>query len=77
VRVAHVSMIPKSKRALMEAKLEREAAEKAFLITERDLKRAARNAQDAAKPAAATENIDGLKGLSIGEDGRPRAQLTL
>jgi hypothetical protein len=80
VRVAHVSMIPKSKRALMEAKLEREAAEKALLLTEKDLKRQARlarNAGDAGKPAAATESIDGLKGLSIGEDGRPRAQLTL
>jgi hypothetical protein len=80
VRVAHVSTIPKNKRALMQAKLEREAAEKALLVAERDVKRAARlarSAESAAKPAAAAETIPGLQNLTVGEDGRPRAQLTL
>jgi len=83
VRVAYVSTIPKSKRALMEAKLEREAAEKALMLTEKDLKRAAlaaRAAHDASSagvPAAANERIDGLKELQLGDDGRPRAQLSL
>jgi hypothetical protein len=77
VRIAHVSMIPRSKRALMEAKLEREAAAKALSIVETDLKGGALSAGDVGAPAAATERIDGLKELKFGDDGRPRAQLTL
>lgn len=81
VRVAHVSMIPRNKRAEMEAKLERENAEKALKEMEKTLavavKSAAPDAAGAGQPAAATERIEGLEGLSVGEDGRPRARLTL
>lgn len=79
VRIAHVSMIPKSKRALMEAKLEREAAEKALRLAERDPKAASVGAFDAAsaaRDAATVEKMDGLKVLPIGEDGRPRGQIS-
>lgn len=79
VRIAHVSMIPKSKRALMEAKLEREAAEKALRLAEKDLKAAAvgaRDAASAAREAATVESFDGLKVLPIGDDGRPRGQIS-
>lgn len=79
VRVAHVSMIPKSKRALMEAKLERQKAEKALLLAEKDLEAAAVGARDAAgagKDAAAVERFDGLKVLPLGDDGRPRGQVS-
>ena len=85
VRVAFVSTIPDNKRALMAAKLEREAAEKALRDAEKApklaansaAKPAARDAAAAGQPAAASEAIEGLQGLTVGEDGRPRAQLTL
>ena len=80
VRVAYVSTIPKSKRALMEARLERKAAEKALVLAEKNLAPASPSAHDAASegvPAVAHERIDGLKELKFGDDGRPRAQLSL
>ena len=83
VRIAHVSRIPDSKKALMQEKLEREAAEKALLLAERDLKRRGKIVEAAAAagaqgvPAAAVEQIEGLKELGVGDDGRPKAQLTL
>ena len=77
VRIAHVSTIPRSKRALMEAKAERKAAEKALLVAEKDPTRSANSAEASAKAASAVEKIDGIQGLTVGEDGRPRAQLTL
>lgn len=83
VRVAYVSTIPKSKRALMEAKLEREAAEKALVMAEKNLKPvevrvpSAHAAASEGVPAVANERMDGLKDLKLGDDGRPRAQLSL
>lgn len=80
VRLAHVSMIPKNKRAAMEAKLAKEALEKEQALAERELRLAMRAAPDAASagvPAAATEKIDGLQDVGVGEDGRPRARLNL
>lgn len=75
VRMAFVSDIPESKRALMAAKaggsivVRRNDAE--------DLAAAERNLAGQAREAAQSNKIDGLKGLSIGPDGRPRAQLSL
>jgi len=77
VRLAHVSYIPADKRALMEARNDPK------LITIRprddkaDLAAAERNLRSQAREAARNEKIDGLKGLAIGPDGRPRAQLDL
>lgn len=81
VRIAHVSFIPKNKRALMEAKLERQEAEKALRLAEKDLKAAAppaaaRDAAGAGQDAVAVERFDGLKVLPLGEDGRPRGQIS-
>lgn len=81
VRIAHVSTIPRSKRALMEAKLERRKAEKAVLLAEKDMKTqaAAAGAHDAASAgqnAVAVERFDGLKVLPLGDDGRPRGQVS-
>jgi hypothetical protein len=76
VRIAHVSFIPEDKRALM-------AARDGKLISIRprddkaDLAAAERNLKSQAREAARSEKIDGLKGLAIGPDGRPRAQLDL
>ncbi|MBL8773795.1 MAG: M23 family metallopeptidase [Phenylobacterium sp.] len=78
VRMAYVSFIPASKRALMDAK-----SDKPVLIVKRvttdaqDEAAAERNLKGLAEAAAQQEKIDGLKGLSIGPDGRPRAQLSL
>jgi hypothetical protein len=78
VRIAYVSHIPESKRALMEAR-----SDPPLLVFRRpttdaqDLAAAEKNLQGQAREAAKGEKIDGLKGLSIGPDGRPRAQLTL
>ena len=77
VRIAQVSFIPESKRALMEAR----ADPKLISIRPRndaaDLAAAERNLKGQAREAARSEKIDGLKGLAIGPDGRPRAQLDL
>lgn len=77
VRMAYVSFIPESKRALMGGK------DGASIVLKRtteaqDLAQAERNLRGGlAKEAARAEKIDGLKDLSIGPDGRPRAQLSL
>ena len=76
VRMAQVSRIPASKQALMDAR------NGATIIVKRstdaqDLAQAERNLRGLASDAAKAERIDGLKGLSIGPDGRPRAQLNL
>jgi hypothetical protein len=78
VRMAYVSFIPESKRALMEAR----NAPPVLVIKRRttdaqDLAEAERNLQGQVRDAAKGEKIDGLKSLSIGPDGRPRAQLAL
>ncbi|WP_293901376.1 M23 family metallopeptidase [Phenylobacterium sp.] len=78
VRIAYVSNIPASKQALMDAK-----AGKSIVVRRRetndaeDLAAAEKNLEGQARAAAKSEKIDGLKGLSIGPDGRPRAQLSL
>ena len=71
VRMAVVSHIPESKRAQMAA----QAAPAVAIIrrdTAKDLAMAERNLQGVAGSAAAME---GISGLAIGPDGRPRAQL--
>jgi len=77
VRIAHVSFIPEDKRALMAAR----DNPKVITIRPRndvaDLAAAERNLKGQAREAARNEKIDGLKGLAIGPDGRPRAQLDL
>jgi murein DD-endopeptidase MepM/ murein hydrolase activator NlpD len=71
VRMAVVSHIPASKRALMEAQA-RPAVAIVRRDTAKDLAMAERNLQGVAGSAAA---MDGISGLAIGPDGRPRAQL--
>jgi len=78
VRMAYVSFIPASKRALMDAR-----NDPPLLVVRRktddakDLAEAERNLKGQVRDAAKGEKIDGLKSLSIGPDGRPRAQLSL
>ena len=78
VRLAYVSFIPESKRALMNGK-----NDPPLLVIKRkttdaqDLAEAERNLEGQARAAAKREKIDGLRELSIGPDGRPRAQLAL
>jgi hypothetical protein len=78
VRMAYVSFIPESKRALMDAK-----SNPPVLVIRRkttdaqDLAAAEKNLEGQMREAAKREKIDGLKELSIGPDGRPRAQLNL
>lgn len=78
VRMAYVSFIPESKRALMDAK-----DKPATFVVRRtttdaqDLAEAERNLQGQIRDTAKREKIDGMKDLSIGPDGRPRAQLSL
>lgn len=77
VRMAYVSFIPESKRALMAAKDGKSIVLKRATSEGQDLAAAERNLQGLARDAAKAEKIDGLKELSIGADGRPRAQLAL
>jgi hypothetical protein len=78
VRMAYVSFIPESKRALMNG-----GKDAPVLVVKRrtsdaqDLAAAERNLEGVAREAARQEKIDGLKSLSIGPDGRPRAQLSM
>ncbi|WP_296599345.1 M23 family metallopeptidase [Phenylobacterium sp.] len=78
VRMAYVSFIPESKRALMEAR-----EDPAVIVVRRkttdaqDLAAAEKNLEGQARAAAKQEKIDGMRELSIGPDGRPRAQLSL
>jgi hypothetical protein len=78
VRMAYVSFIPESKRALMEAKNGVPVLVIKRATTDaQDLAEAERNLKGQAREAAKREKIDGLRELSIGPDGRPRAQLAL
>ena len=78
VRIAYVSHIPESKQALMDARLGKTIVVKRRESTDaEDLAAAEKNLEGQARAAAKSEHIDGLKGLSIGPDGRPRAQLSL
>ena len=78
VRMAYVSFIPESKRALMDAKINPPVLVIKRATTDaQDLAEAERNLQGQARKAAKQEKIDGLRELSIGPDGRPRAQLAL
>ena len=78
VRMAYVSFIPESKRALMDAK-----DNPPVLVVRRkttdaeDLAAAEKNLEGQMRDTAKREKIDGMKELSIGPDGRPRAQLNL
>lgn len=77
VRMAYVSFIPESKRALMDAKNNPTIVVRRATTDAQDLAEAERNLRGQAKAAAKQEQIDGLRELSIGPDGRPRAQLAL
>ena len=76
VRIAYVSNIPISKQALMDARAGKSITIRRSTVID-DMAAADRNLEGQAKAAARSEKIDGLKGLSIGPDGRPRAQLSL
>ncbi len=77
VRMAQVSFIPESKRLLMDAKAGKPIVVRRVTTDAQDLAQAERNLEGQARDAAKAERIDGLKQLSIGPDGRPRAQLGL
>jgi hypothetical protein len=78
VRIAYVSHIPESKQALMDARLGKSIIVKRRETTDaQDLAAAEKNLEGQARAAAKSEKIDGLRGLSIGPDGRPRAQLSV
>ena len=78
VRIAYVSHIPAEKQALMDARSGKSIIVKRRETTDaEDLAAAERNLEGQARAASKSEKIDGLKGLSIGPDGRPRAQLSL
>jgi murein DD-endopeptidase MepM/ murein hydrolase activator NlpD len=77
VRIAYVSHIPASKQALMDAKAGGSIVVRRETTDAQDAAAAEKNLAGQARDAAKSEQIDGLKGLSIGPDGRPRAQLSL
>jgi hypothetical protein len=78
VRMAFVSFIPESKRALMEARSNPPTLTIKRRTTDaEDLAAAEKNLQGQAREVSKREKIDGLRELSIGPDGRPRAQLSL
>jgi len=79
VRIAQVSNIPRSKRALMQAKFERQEGADALDLAGRDGEAASSVATEAAgagRNAAAVERFEGLKVLPLGGDGRPRGQIS-
>ncbi|WP_337185834.1 M23 family metallopeptidase [Phenylobacterium sp.] len=77
VRMAHVSSIPESKRHLMEPPQAGTIVVRRKTTDVQDLAAAERNLEGQVRDAAKGEKIDGLRALSIGPDGRPRAQLAL
>lgn len=77
VRMAYVSFIPESKRALMEEKATGAIVVRRKTSDAQDLAAAEKNLEGQVRDAAKAEKIDGLRSLSIGPDGRPRAQLAL
>jgi hypothetical protein len=76
VRMAYVSFIPESKRALMDAKTDAPIIIRRKTTDAQDLAEAEKNLQGQIRDAK-REKLDGIKELSIGPDGRPRAQLAL
>lgn len=76
VRIAQVSFIPESKRALMAARSGAPIVVRKTTDAQ-DLAAAMKNLEGSAQAAAKGEKIDGLKGIRIGPDGRPRAELSL
>lgn len=78
VRMAYVSYIPPSKRALMEGRGDPDTVVIRRKTTDaQDLAAAEKNLEGLSPETAKREKIEGLKELSIGPDGRPRAQLAL
>jgi hypothetical protein len=77
VRIAQVSYIPESKRALMAARDTQAIVVRRKTTDAQDLAAAERNLEGQVRAAAKSEQIDGLQSLAIGPDGRPRAQLAL
>ena len=77
VRIAYVSNIPASKQALMDARAGKPIIVRRSTTDAQDLAEAERNLQGQMRAAGKSEQGDGLKSLSIGPDGRPRAQLSL
>lgn len=78
VRIAFVSRIPPDKQALMDARADKPIVVKRRQTTDaEDLAAAERNLEGQVRAAAKSERIDGLRELSIGPDGRPRAQLAM
>ncbi|ODT89260.1 M23 family metallopeptidase [Phenylobacterium sp. SCN 70-31] len=77
VRMAQVSSIPESKRHLMEQREAGTIIVRRKTTDAQDLAAAERNLEGQVRDAAKGEKIDGLRSLSIGADGRPRAQLAL
>lgn len=72
VRMAQVSFIPESKRALMEA---RSGGDKVIVRKSSDIEDLAQAERNLQGKTARADKVDGLQALSIGPDGRPRAQL--
>ncbi|MBL8555846.1 MAG: M23 family metallopeptidase [Phenylobacterium sp.] len=79
VRMAYVSFIPESKRALMDARNGPPVLVFKRATTDaQDEAAATRNLEGSlAREAQRQEKMEGLRGLSIGPDGRPRAQLSM
>jgi hypothetical protein len=78
VRIAYVSHIPADKQALMDARLGKPLVVRRRQTTDaQDLAAAEKNLAGQLNAAAKGEKIDGLEGLAIGPDGRPRAKLAL
>lgn len=75
VRIAQVSYIPESKRALMAARDAQPIVVRRKTTDAQDLAAAERNLEGQVREAARNEQIDGLQSLAIGPDGRPRAKL--
>lgn len=76
VRIAQVSFIPESKRALMDARSGKSMVVKRTTEAE-DLAQAERNLLGLTGPAPRAEKGDSRRGLTLGADGRPRAQLSM
>ena len=77
VRIAQVSFIPADKRALMEARNGGSIVVHKKTTEADDLAAAERNLEGEVKAAAKGTRIDGMSGIKLGPDGRPRAQLSM
>ncbi|MBW8812206.1 MAG: M23 family metallopeptidase [Caulobacterales bacterium] len=76
VRIAYVSNIPESKRALMAVRTGAPVVIRKSNDAQ-DLAAAERNLAGLAHQGGKGDKMEGMKGLTIGPDGRPRAQLSL